>query len=121
MAVVPLGNKDVRVKNVKLLVYDFDGVLTDNRVWVSEDGKESVACNRSDGWWIKEITKLGIEQIILSTEKNPVVAARAKKLGLECLQGLDDKKQGLLNLCEKKSMSLSQVAYVGNEVNDLGK
>lgn len=103
---------------VKLIVYDFDGVLTDNRVWVSQDGTESVACSRSDGWWIGEIRKLGLDQVILSTEKNPVVSARAQKLSLECIQGQADKKAALLELADRKRVPLEAICYVGNEMND---
>ncbi len=104
--------------NIRLIIYDFDGVLTDNRVWVSEDGKEAVACNRSDGWWIGEIRRLPIEQVILSTERNPVVAARGKKIGLEVCQGQEDKKAALLALANAREVDLQQVVYVGNEMND---
>ncbi len=104
---------------IRLIVYDFDGVLTDNRVWVTQDGQESVACNRSDGWWIGEIKKLNIPQLILSTEINPVVSARAKKLGIEAIQGQKNKFQALKTLLEEKGMELSQVLYIGNEMNDL--
>jgi D-sedoheptulose 7-phosphate isomerase len=107
-------------QSIKLIVYDFDGVLTANRVWVQQDGTESVACNRSDGWWIKEVTKLGIEQFILSTETNPVVEARAKKIGLPVLQGQSDKQAALRKLCDSKSLDLKNVCYIGNDVNDLG-
>jgi 3-deoxy-D-manno-octulosonate 8-phosphate phosphatase (KDO 8-P phosphatase) len=104
---------------VKLVVYDFDGVLTDNRVLVHQDGTESVFCNRSDGWWIKEIRKLGVEQVILSTEKNPVVKARADKIGLPCTQGVDDKLAGLKKLLAERNLPPEQVCYVGNEMNDV--
>ena len=103
---------------VKLVVYDFDGVLTDNRVLVHQDGTEAVFCNRSDGWWIKEIRKLGVEQCILSTEKNPVVKARADKIGLPCAQGLDDKLGGLKQLLAERKLAASEICYVGNEMND---
>lgn len=103
---------------VKLIVYDFDGVLTDNRVWVNQDGVESVACNRSDGWWIGQIRQLGLEQMVLSTEKNPVVTARANKLKIEVLQGQSNKKEALLAIASSKSISLSEVCYVGNDMND---
>ncbi|MGZ3685708.1 MAG: KdsC family phosphatase [Bdellovibrionota bacterium] len=105
---------------VKLVVYDFDGVLTDNRVLVHQDGTEAVFCNRSDGWWIKEITKLGVEQLILSTEKNPVVKARADKIGLTAIQGQADKAVALNQIIEERKLSAKEVCYVGNEMNDWG-
>lgn len=104
--------------DVKLIVYDFDGVMTDNAVLVREDGLESVACNRGDGWGIGMIRKLGIEQIILSTEENPVVRARATKLKLECIHGSKDKTAGLRSLAKTRKISLENVLYVGNDMND---
>ncbi len=104
---------------IKLIVYDFDGVLTDNRVLVSEDGTESVWCNRSDGWWMGRIkTDLGIEQCILSTEVNQVVSARARKLGLEAVQGQADKAVALRAMIAARGLSAGDVCYVGNEMND---
>ena len=76
---------------IKLLVYDFDGVMTDNKLYLDQEGHEMVQVNRADGLGVSEIRKLGIEQVILSTEENPVVAAQARKLGLNCLQWLKDK------------------------------
>lgn len=107
------------MKSISLIVYDFDGVLTDNRVLVSEDGKESVTCNRSDGWWISKIKELGIPQIILSTEKNPVVSARGLKIGLEVIQGQKNKAAALHEFATKASVDFSKICYVGNELNDL--
>ena len=103
---------------IKLIVYDFDGVMTDNKVYVDQDGKETVQVNRADGLGVSEIKKLGIEQIIISTEKNPVVTTRAKKLGIYCLQGIENKKDVLINFCQKNDYDLEYVAYVGNDIND---
>ena len=103
---------------IKLIVYDFDGVMTDNKVYVDQDGKETVQVNRGDGLGISEIKKLGIEQIIISTEKNPIVSTRAKKLGIYCLQGIEIKKEALIDYCYKNDYKLQNVAYVGNDIND---
>ena len=103
----------------KLLVYDFDGVLTDNKVFVDQQGNEMVQVSRADGLGIAEIRKLEIQQMILSTETNPVVAVRAKKLDLFCLQGVENKEQALTEYCNEHQISLSHVAYVGNDINDL--
>lgn len=102
-----------------LIVYDFDGVMTDNRVLVLQDGSEAVLANRADGWGIGQLRQAGFQQIILSTETNPVVAARAKKLGLEVLQGSGDKRRDLMACCEARGVALDRVLYVGNDVNDL--
>ena len=103
---------------IKLIVYDFDGVMTDNKVYVDQDGKETVQVNRGDGLGISEIKKLGIEQIIISTEKNPVVVKRAEKLGIGCMQGIENKKAALIDYCENNNFDLQNVAYVGNDIND---
>ena len=105
--------------SIKLLVYDFDGVFTNNKVFVDQHGNEMVQVSRADGLGIVEIRKLGIQQMILSTETNTVVSARAKKLDLFCLQGVDNKAQALTEYCNVHQISLSDVAYVGNDINDL--
>ena len=107
------------MNSIKLLVYDFDGVMTDNKVYVDQNGNEMVQVSRADGLGIAEIRKLGIQQMILSTETNTVVSARAKKLDLFCLQGVDNKAQALTEYCNVHQISLSDVAYVGNDINDL--
>ena len=103
---------------IRLIVYDFDGVMTNNKVYVDQDGNETVQVNRGDGLGISEIKKLGIEQIIISTEKNPVVMKRAIKLDIKCLQGIENKKEALIDYCENNNFDLQNVAYVGNDIND---
>ena len=104
--------------SVRLVVYDFDGVMTDNTVIVDQDGSESIVANRSDGLAVGLIRKLGIEQFILSTETNPVVRARAEKIGLEVKHGVGDKASTLIELVAKQGIPLSEVLYVGNDIND---
>ena len=93
--------------------------MTDNKVYVDENGKEMVQVNRADGLGISEIKKLGIDQIVISTEKNPVVSARTSKLRIPCLQGIENKKEALMNYCKKNNITLNKVAYVGNDINDM--
>jgi len=107
------------MKNIKLIVYDFDGVMTDNKVYLDQYGNEMVQVNRSDGLAVSEIKKLGILQLILSSEKNNVVYARAKKLGLDSLNGIIDKRKALLDYCSKQDIHIKDVAFIGNEINDL--
>ena len=106
------------IKNVSLIVYDFDGVMTNNKVLISQDGTEIVQVNRADGLGVSEIRKLGIEQIIISTEENPVVTSRARKLNIQCLQGIVDKKNTLIDYCNKNRIKLKNIIYVGNDIND---
>ncbi len=106
------------LKEIRLVVFDFDGVFTDNAVWVDEKGRESVRCWRSDGLGLARLRECGIEMQVLSTEKNPVVAARCRKLRLPCVQGCDDKLLALQKLLEKKGLGAHQTAFVGNDIND---
>lgn len=101
------------------IVYDFDGVLTDNRVLVRQDGLESVSCNRADGLGVGLIKRLGVPQIVLSTEANPVVAARAAKLGLPVVQDCKDKAAAVAKLCAERGWDPARVLFVGNDLNDL--
>ena len=103
---------------VKGVAFDFDGVFTDNRVWVSDDGHETVVCWRSDGLGLARLRKLDIPLAILSTEKNPVVSRRATKLKLTCIQGLDDKAAAFTELAAAHGLTPSDFAFVGNDVND---
>ena len=107
------------LKSVDAIIFDFDGVLTDNTVYVSEDGKEQVKCNRSDGLAISELKKLKIKTFIISTEKNKVVYQRGKKLGISVLYGVKDKVKALEGLAEKESLGIDKVLFIGNDLNDL--
>lgn len=109
----PLPNK------VGLLVLDFDGVMTDDRVWAYADGTESVAAHRGDGMGIARLTRAGIPAVVLSTETNPVVAARCQKLGLPFLQGIADKRAALVSLMQERALDPASVVYLGNDVNDV--
>ena len=105
---------------IKAISFDFDGVFTDNRVYVMENGDEAVACNRSDGMGISMLIARGVPLVIISTEKNPVVAARGAKLNLEVIQGVNDKLPKLVDWAGANHLSLDQIAFLGNDVNDVG-
>jgi 3-deoxy-D-manno-octulosonate 8-phosphate phosphatase (KDO 8-P phosphatase) len=107
------------LKNLRHVVFDFDGVFTTNEVIVREDGVESVICNRSDGYGMRLLTESGVGVMILSTETNPVVYARAKKLKIECVAGIESKGEKLVEILAEKNIPAANVAYVGNDVNDL--
>ena len=106
------------LRRIRGVVFDFDGVFTDNRVWVSEDGRESVACWRSDGLGLARVRLLGLPMAILSTEVNPVVLRRAEKLRLDCLHGLHDKATAFQELTASHGLQTSDFAYIGNDIND---
>jgi len=107
------------VGRIRLVAFDFDGVFTDNMVYVFEDGSEAVRCFRSDGIGLQKLTRMGIETVIISTESNPVVSARARKLKIQCVQDCEDKRAILEDIAQQKGISLDQVAFVGNDINDL--
>jgi len=104
---------------VSLVVFDFDGVMTDNRVWVNQDGVESVAANRGDGMGVEMLLKAGFRSVILSTEPNPVVAARAEKIGLPYFHGVGDKASVLKQYLEEEKILAEETVYVGNDINDV--
>lgn len=106
-------------RDIDLIVYDFDGVMTDNRVIVFQNGTEAVIVNRADGLGVDRFRDLGIPQLILSTETNLVVKARAAKLHLEVIGSCKDKKNTLENYCARKGYKLNRVMYIGNDLNDL--
>jgi len=106
-------------REVAAVVFDFDGVHTDNRVHVFQDGREAVACDRGDGMGISLLRAAGIPLLVLSTEENPVVTARCAKLRIECLQGVADKGEALSRWLRDRSLPAEGTVYVGNDVNDL--
>jgi len=112
----PITN--ISLEDLDAIIFDFDGVLTDNKVYLDQYGKESVSCSRGDGLAFDVLRKLKKRAYILSTEKNSVVTARAKKIKVDVLQGVDDKVDGLCQLVEKEGFDLQHILYVGNDIND---
>jgi len=106
------------LRRVRLAVFDFDGVFTDNRVWVNEAGEEFLAFSRSDGLGLRRLDEVGVRYLIVSTEPNPIVGARAVKLNAECVQGVDDKLAVVFERTEELGVALENTAYVGNDIND---
>lgn len=107
-------------RSVRLVVFDFDGVFTDNTVWTDDVGNEWVRSWRGDGLGLEKLRQAGIPAWVLSTETHPVVSRRCEKLGIPCRQGLTDKQAALEALANEVGVSLGDVAYVGNDVNDSG-
>jgi YrbI family 3-deoxy-D-manno-octulosonate 8-phosphate phosphatase len=105
---------------VSAFVTDFDGVHTDNLATVDQHAIESVTVNRSDGLGLAALRATGIPMLILSTERNSVVAARAEKLGVECVHGSDDKLSSLREWAERNGIPPKEILYIGNDTNDLG-
>ncbi|MDP0562410.1 MAG: HAD hydrolase family protein [Candidatus Endonucleobacter sp. (ex Gigantidas childressi)] len=108
----------MNIDDIDVFVFDFDGVLTNNLVYLNQDGVESVVCSRADGLAFDVLRKLGKPAFILSTEVNVVVSARAKKLKIEVLQGSKDKVNSLKEMLKNKGFNKEKVLFVGNDVND---
>lgn len=108
-----------KLSSIKGVIFDFDGVLTDNSVIVSQEGTESVICSRSDGLGLAKLRALGIQCVVVSTEANPVVRKRCEKLKIAVQQGIDDKAAVIATWAEAQGLSLDEVAYLGNDINDL--
>jgi YrbI family 3-deoxy-D-manno-octulosonate 8-phosphate phosphatase len=106
-------------QDIDAVVLDFDGTQTDDRVLIDSDGREVVSVHRGDGLGIAALRRSGLKMLILSTEQNPVVAARARKLKLPVLHGVDRKDLALKQWCEEQGIAPERVLYVGNDVNDL--
>lgn len=106
-------------EKVALVVFDFDGVMTDNRVWVDQDGREMVVASRAEGPGLRGLEAKGIRTLVLSAEVNPVVTARCRKLQVPVLQGQLDKAAALLDYLKREKVDAAQVVYLGNDVNDL--
>ncbi|MBK7319990.1 acylneuraminate cytidylyltransferase [Candidatus Villigracilis affinis] len=108
-------------ETVKMIICDFDGVVTDNLVITDQDGRESVTASRSDSMHIKKLREMGVEVMILSSEPNPVVMARAKKMGVEAIHnvGMQDKGRVMREILAQKNVKAQNVVYLGNDLNDL--
>jgi 3-deoxy-D-manno-octulosonate 8-phosphate phosphatase (KDO 8-P phosphatase) len=106
------------LERVRFAIFDFDGVFTDNRVWVNERGEEMLAFSRSDGLGLRRLDQVGVQYLIVSMEQNPIVGARAQKLGIDCVQGVDDKLSVVRERTGGIGVSLGETAYVGNDIND---
>jgi len=103
---------------VRYAFFDFDGVFTDNRVWVNQRGEETLAFARSDGLGLRRLDAVAVPYLIVSMETNPIVEARARKMNCESVQGIDDKLAVVRERCEVEGIALEDVAYIGNDVND---
>ncbi|MCB4790713.1 MAG: HAD hydrolase family protein [Elusimicrobia bacterium] len=109
----------LNVHDIKLIIYDFDGVMTNNTVMIDQDGKEYVTVSRSDGLAVILIKKMNIPQLILTAETNHIVSNRAKKLGIDIIQTVENKLYSLKDYLIKNKINREGVVYLGNEINDM--
>lgn len=103
---------------IRLAVFDFDGVFSDNRVWTNERGEESVACWRGDSLGLRRLDEVGVDYFVITQELNEAVPARARKIRIECISGVEDKLTVLREETERRGVPLADTAYLGNDVND---
>jgi 3-deoxy-D-manno-octulosonate 8-phosphate phosphatase (KDO 8-P phosphatase) len=117
------------IARLHTVIFDFDGVFTDNTVYVSDEGREHVRCNRADGLGLDMLRRYAARNggaprfFILSTETNPVVTARAKKLKMECRQGIADKVAAVdayfVEARRADPAPYAGLLFAGNDLNDL--
>jgi YrbI family 3-deoxy-D-manno-octulosonate 8-phosphate phosphatase len=105
--------------NIEALVMDFDGVFTDNSVYVMDDGREVVRCHRGDGMGLSLLKSAGLPLFVISKEKNKVLLARCNKLGIPVLHDVDDKLPALKKWAAEMNISIDKIVYVGNDINDI--
>jgi YrbI family 3-deoxy-D-manno-octulosonate 8-phosphate phosphatase len=106
------------LSEIRLVVFDFDGVFTDNRVWTNERGEESIACWRGDSLGLRRLDEVGVDCFVITQEWNEAVPARARKISIECISGVEDKLSVLREEVERRGVALAETAYLGNDVND---
>lgn len=106
-------------KPLHAIVFDFDGVFTENTVYVDQEGRETIRASRGDGMGIDILQKAGIPCIVLSNEKNPVVLRRCEKLKIPCIHGIEDKLSILQKWVTENYYEMGKLIYVGNDINDL--
>jgi len=108
-----------QLRSLELVAFDFDGVFTDNMVYINEDGQESVRCWRSDGIGLTRIKEIGIKTYIISTERNSLVKKRARKLQIPCIHNVKNKADAILRICSDINVSPNNTMFVGNDINDV--
>jgi YrbI family 3-deoxy-D-manno-octulosonate 8-phosphate phosphatase len=106
------------LSEIRLVVFDFDGVFSDNRVWTNGRGEESVACFRGDSLGLRRLDEVGVDYVVITQETNEAVPARARKIRIECISGIEDKLPVLREEVERRGVALAETAYLGNDVND---
>ena len=108
----------LQIQQISAFILDFDGVLTNNKVLVDEHSKEYVLCNRSDGLAFDALRALKVQSFLVSTDKNSLVKARAKKLKVEAFNNIAEKSKFIKRLADERNLDLDKIFYVGNDLND---
>lgn len=106
---------------VRLLALDVDGVLTDGRISYTDRGDEIKAFNIKDGLGIKLLQQSGVQVAIITGRTSNIVERRARELGIQdIVQGREDKREALLELCRRHDLAPAECAYMGDDLPDLG-
>ena len=111
--------QNLKISSIKAVIFDFDGVFTDNSVYVNEIGEETVRCSRSDGIGLRFLIELGIPIVVISSEVNSVVSARCRKLGIECEFGVSDKVKVATKWLKMQKVMKENTLFVCNDINDI--
>lgn len=113
-------NIEEKIKKIKLVLTDVDGVLTDGGMYYSEQGQVMKRFNVKDGMGVVRLQKADFEVGIISTDKSKIIQTRGEKLKLNIIRyGVKDKKETLLEICKKKHLEPENVAFIGDDVNDI--
>ena len=107
------------IRAIRFLFFDFDGVFTNNKVMIDQNGFEMVSCSRSDGMGIALLHKIGMKMMVVSSETNPVVQARCEKLKIPCIYGCQGKLSVIKGILASEGVPPEFVAFMGNDVNDI--
>ncbi len=113
------ARKQLSEPDIRAVVFDFDGVFTENGVWLSEEGTESIRCDRRDGYGLEKLSESGVRSLVITRERNRVVSERCKKLGIPVRKDVSDKASVLKNWMNEENLPADSVVYVGNDLNDL--
>lgn len=109
-----------KVRRIKLLILDVDGVLTDGRIWITPDGQEAKFFHTHDGLGIKLLQKAGINVAVISGRSSPVVNLRMKELGIDHIyQGQTSKITAFEELINHFNLTAEAIAYMGDDIIDL--
>ena len=109
------NNKEI----IKLVLYDFDGVFTDNNVIVDEKGHESVFCSRYDGYGIEKLREKSISQFVITSEIKPIANRRCEKLGITCINNVKSKLIESEKIIKNLNLKYENVCFIGNDINDI--
>ena len=114
-----LTDINLDLSGIKAIFFDFDGVFTDNNVYITEQGFEIARSSRYDGYGLSYLRSKSILVTVISSEVVPIASLRCKKLGINCFQPVQDKLAFATKYLSENDLSLDQLCFMGNDINDL--